>query len=253
MNMAKPIPLFPKGAQPGQFAATVATEIAEAKSALSTLEAGRGVAALQAVTEGGDANALAKLDAEAANIRLRIFNLHAAHRAASEQDALHAAESWYRRQLSDLAAFKVALAERDTAVEKFCGAIKIAAVAYREIFELSDAVAVLLPEGTHLPSGFSAHHGEVRVDGLPQAAPLDHLASFEMFRHSGITRPGQSGALPGATPFSLSTLFQADAIEPWGESSKRLSDYFVEAVKNQIELGHRIELEAIDGALEAAE
>jgi len=250
--MAKPTPLFPRGEPDGPLAPAVATEIEAAESALATLEAGRGSAALSAMT-GGDANAIAKLDAEAVSIRSKIFSLQAAFRAANELDARKAADVWYQRQLSDLGAFKAALTERDAAVTKFCDAIQIAAEAYRAIFELSDAVAVLLPEGTRLPSGFSAHHGEVRVDGQPQAAPIDHLASHEMFRWSGITRPGQTGALPGSKPFSLSTLFRADAIEPWDESSKRLSEYFVEAIRNQIELGHRAEVDAIDGAMEAAQ
>jgi hypothetical protein len=249
--MAKLLTLFKRDETDAPFAPVVEEEIVSAESDLAKLEAGRGAAALSAMTEGGDVNAIAKLDAEAASIRARIFNLRAAYRAANERDARQAAEAWYQRQLSDLGAFAAALAERDAAVIKFCESMKIAAESYREIFELSDAVAVLLPEGTQLPSGFSAHHGEVRVDGLPQAAPLDHLASHEMFRHSGVTRPGQSGALPGSKPFSLSTLFRADAIEPWDESSKRLSDYFVEAVKNQIEIGHRAEVDAIDGAMEA--
>ena len=179
MNMAKPIPLFPKGAQPGQFAATVATEIAEAKSALSTLEAGRGVAALQAVTEGGDANALAKTRCRSSQHQAKDFQPSRCAQGGKRARRPTCCRKLVSSPTSPTSPLsKVALAERDTAVEKFCGAIKIAAVAYREIFELSDAVAVLLPEGTHLPSGFSAHHGEVRVDGLPQAAPLDHLASF---------------------------------------------------------------------------
>jgi hypothetical protein len=251
--MAKLMTLFKRDEGTAPLAPTVAEEIATAESDLQALEAGRGAVALAAMTDGGDVNAIAKLDAEAANIRARIFNLQAAYRAANERDARHAADAWYQRQIDSLGAFTAALAERDAAVTKFCSAIQIAAEAYREIFELSDAVAVLLPEGTHLPSGFSAHHGEVRVDNLPQAAPMDHLAGFEMYRHSGIERPGQAGAMPGSRPFSLSSMFRSEAIEPWNESSKRLSEYFVEAVKNQIELGHRAEVDAIDGAMEAAE
>jgi hypothetical protein len=248
--MAKAVPLFQRGEQGGQQALAVAAEISAAESSLAKQETGRGAAALSALTEGGDASAIAKLDAEVTSIRAKIFNLQAAHRAASERDARHAADAWYRRQLSDLDAFKVALAERDAAVTKFCEAVKLAAPAYREIFELSDAVAVLLPEGTQMPAGFSAYAGEVEVDGRAQAAPLDHLASFEMYRHSGISRPGQGGALPGSKPFSLSTLFCSDMIEPWQESTKRLSAFLAEAVKNQIELGHQIEIGAIDGAME---
>ncbi|WP_213740946.1 hypothetical protein [Bradyrhizobium sp. dw_411] len=250
--MPKLTALLPGGKTSVPIAPTVAEEIANAERDLAALEAGRGAAALSAMTDGGDVNALAKLDAEAASIRTKIFNLQAAYRAANERDARQAAAAWYRQRLSELGTFEDALDRRTAAVGKFCDAIKVAAEAYRDILDLSDAVDVMLPQGTQLPSGFSAHHGEVRVDGQSHAAPLDHLAKFEMFRHSGITIPGeQSRALPGAEPFSVSTMFNSAAVEPWHESSKRLNKYLVEAVKNQIELGHQLEVEAIDEAMEA--
>jgi hypothetical protein len=248
--MAKPTPLFQRGEQGGQQARTVAAEIAAAESSLAKLETGRGAAALSAMTEGGDVSAIAKLDAEVTNLRTKLFNLRAAYRAAGERDARHAADARYQQQTSDFEAFKVALAERDAAVGKFCEAAKMAAESYRAIFELSDAVAVLLPEATQMPSGFNAHAGEVEVDGRVQAAPLDHLAAHEFYRHSGITRPGQGGALPGSKPFSLSTIFRADAIEPWQESTKRLSAFLAEAVKNQIDTDRQIEIRAIEITME---
>lgn len=187
--MAKPTPLFQRGEQGGQQAPAVAAEIAAAKSSLATLEAGRGAAALSAMTEGGDVSAIAKLDAEVTSLRTKLFNLQAAHRAASERDARHAADARYRQQQSDFGAFVAALAQKDAEVGKYCTAIKVAAESYRAIFELSAAVAALVPEACKFPSGFSAFAGQVEVDGRAQAAPLDHLAAHEMYRHSGI--PGR--------------------------------------------------------------
>jgi hypothetical protein len=244
--MAKPVPLFPRGESAVPLAPMVAEEIAAAESELAALEAGRGDAALSAMSEGGDVNAIAKLNSEAANIRVRIFNLQAAYRTASVRDARQAAEERYRRQIDDLAAFEAALAEKDAAVAEFCEAVQVAAESYRLIHDMSDAIAVLLPEACKFPAGMSAFAGEVEVDGRAQAAPLDHLAAHEFYRHSGIERPGQGGALPGSKPFSLSTIFRADAIEPWQESTKRLSAYLAEAVKNQIEHDRQIELRAIE-------
>lgn len=248
--MAKPIPLFQRG-ETAPLAPAVAVEIAAAENTLAELENCRGTAALSAMT-GGDTDVLAKLETDVAAIKTKLHNLRAAYRAACELDARHSAEALYRRQLSGLGAFEKALADRDAAVFQFCAAAKIAAESYRDIFELSDAVAVLLPEGTQLPSGFSAYTGEVQVDGRAQAAPLDHLAAHEFYRHSGITRPGQGGALPGSKPFSLSTLFRSDAIEPWEQSTRHLSAFLVDSVKNQIERDHQIELRAIEIATEEA-
>jgi len=55
-----PTPLFQRGTQTGPLAPAVAAEIAAAENALATLEAGRGEAALSAMTEGGDVNALCR-------------------------------------------------------------------------------------------------------------------------------------------------------------------------------------------------
>jgi hypothetical protein len=63
--------------------------------------------------------------------------------------------------------------------------------------------------------------------------------------------PGQGGALPGSKPFSLSTIFRADAIEPWSESTKRLSVFLADAVKNQIEFDRQVELRSIEITMEA--
>jgi hypothetical protein len=249
--MAKTIPLFSKGEPAGPQAPPIAAEIDAAEIALAALEAGRGTAALSAMTEGGDVNAIAKLDAEVTTLRTKLHNLRAALRAAAEADARRAADARYKQQMDDLGAFEAVLAKRDTAVGKCCGAIKAAAEAYREILELSDAVAALLPEACKFPDGFSAFAGEVVVDGRAQAAPIEHLVSHEMYRHSGITRPGQGGALPGSKPFSLSTIFRADAVEPWSESSKRLSAYLADAVRNQIEFDRQVELRAIEISMEA--
>jgi hypothetical protein len=50
--MAKPVPLFPRGESAVPLAPMVAEEIAAAESELAALEAGRGDAALSAMSEG---------------------------------------------------------------------------------------------------------------------------------------------------------------------------------------------------------
>src|SRR6266404_3719052 len=133
--MAKPTPLFQRGTQTGPLAPAVAAAISAAESEIATLEAGRGAATLAAMTEGGDGNALARLEADATSIKAKIFNLKAAYRVASDRDARQRVELQTRAQLWQLSRFAAALTKRDELVTKFCKGAKIAAESYRGIRE----------------------------------------------------------------------------------------------------------------------
>jgi hypothetical protein len=242
--MAKPIPLFKRDEPAVPLAPMVAEEIAAAENELAALEAGRGDAALSAMSEGGDVNAIAKLNSEATNIRVRIFNLQAAHRTASERDERRAAEERHQQSLEALAAFTAACGQRDSAVARYCDAIHLAAAALSDIHEFSTAIEILIPAGTQLPRGHSVYNAELLVEGGgPQVAPISHVAAFEMARHS---RPGQGPTLPGARNFSLSTSSNTGAVESWADASKRTSEFLVEAIANQIERAREIEIASID-------
>jgi hypothetical protein len=242
--MAKPIPLFKRDEPAVPLAPMVAEEIAAAENELAALEAGRGDAALSAMSEGGDVNAIAKLNSEAANIRVRIFNLQAAHRTASERDERRAAEERHRQRIEGLAAFTAACARRDEAVEKYCAGVKLAAEALADVHEFSTAIEILIPAGTQLPRGHSVYNAELLVEGGgAQSAPISHVAAFEMMRHS---RPGQGAIMPGARNFSLSTSSNPGAVESWADASKRTSEFLIEAIANQIERAREIEIASID-------
>jgi hypothetical protein len=247
--MVKPVSLFPRGEPAGPLAPAVAAEIEAAESKLAELEAGRGEAALSAMSEGGDENAIAKLNSEAANIRTRLFNLKAAEIVAIDRDARRAAEDRHQQSLEALAAFTAACARRDEAVEKYCAGVKLAAEALADVHEFSTAIEILIPAGTQLPRGFSVYSAELLVEGGgTQSAPIQHIAAFEMQRHA---RPGQ-GTLPGARPFSMSTSSNPGAVESWADASKRTSEFLVEAITNQIERAREIEIASIDALVREA-
>jgi hypothetical protein len=248
--MAKLTQLFKRGAQTGAqtgpLAPAVAAEISAAESTLATLETSRGAAVLAAMTEGGDVNALARLEADVVAIRGKLYNLRAAHKVASERDARQRVEAKARDQLDQLSRFKAECAKRDELVTKFCEGARLAAESYRGIREITAYLTAFIPDGCALPNGMNLFNGECLVDGVAFPAPLEHMAAAELYKHAHIGQPGDVGTLPAAAPFSLSTLYRSEALEPWSQSTERMSAYFIDVLRGQIERGRELELAAID-------
>lgn len=244
--MAKLMQLFKRGEADGPLAPAIATEIAQTETTLAALEGKRGAAALAAVTDqaGGDA-ALTKLEAEIVATNGKLRNLRAAHRLASERDARQQIEEQTRERLEQLSRLEAELTKRDELVAKFCEGAKIAAESYRGIREITAFLTGFIPAGCALPNGMSLFNGECLVDGVGFPAPMEHIAAAELYRHAQIRSVGDVGTLPAAAPFSLSTIYRSEALEPWSESSKRMSAYFVDVLRGQIERGRELELAAI--------
>jgi len=159
----------------------------------------------------------AGLEAKITATNGKLRNLRAAYHVASERDARQRVEQQTRDRLWQLSRFAAALTKRDELVTKFCKGAKIAAESYRGIRELTIELTAMLPEGTQMPSGMSLNNGECLVDDVANPAPLEHLAAAELYRGAQIRQPGDQGTLPAAAPFSLSTIFRSEALEPWSQ------------------------------------
>jgi hypothetical protein len=166
-------------------------------------------------------------------------------RVARKTDARNEAEQHHQSLQAALEKVSAAFAARDKAVATFCQCAEQAVRAYRQILDKSHEIENLTPRELGMQHGF-AFRGETIVEGRAFPAGLDGMIGNELYRFSGIERPGQSGALPEAKPLGMMALLNPAASESLSVSFPRVSASILATMKTRIEEIYRRELASIE-------
>lgn len=167
-------------------------------------------------------------------------------KVAERTDARAASEAKHEHALAELAEFECLTKVKNKAVADFCKGAEMAQKAFLVILEANHRLSNALPRGCRFPPGVTPYSGEAVISGKVFPATTDILAAAEMYRHSGISDIGQTGAMPGARALSHEVLFNADQTEPWSESTARMNGFLLSSLRDQIETAYRFEIEQLE-------
>jgi hypothetical protein len=214
-----------------------------------------GLAALNGQTEEiatsvlkKDRGAEQKLTAHRARIRdaeTSVSELEFLLTVAKKADERTAAEQHHQSLQAAIEKVSATFSARDKAVATFCQCAEQAVRAYRQILDKSHEIENLTPRELGMQHGF-AFRGEAIIEGKSFPAGIDGLIGNELYRYSGIERPGQSGALPEAKPLGMMALLNPAASESLSVSFPRVSASILATMKTRIEEIHRRDFASIE-------
>jgi hypothetical protein len=224
----------------------VAAKLNIAIAGLAALEAQSSDLALAAIQKkSGAEKALTGHHARIRDAETSVSELQFLLSIAEKADERTAAEQHHQSLQAAIEKVSAAFAARDKAVATFCQCAEQAVRAYRQILDKSHEIENLTPRELGMQHGF-AFRGEAIIEGKSFPAGLDGLIGNELYRYSGIERPGQSGALPEAKPLGMMALLNPAASESLSVSFPRVSASILATMKTRIEEIYRRELASIE-------
>lgn len=224
-------------------------KLTDAIAALDLLDSQTEHLATSALKNSGARQKLSAHLKHVGEVQTSIAELKLLLRAAEKRDALQAAEQRHLDRLASLGTFEAATAAKNDAAADLCRGVEIAQKAYTAIIAASHRMANSVPPGTAIPRGSDTLSGEAMIHGRAFPASLPMLVAGEMWRHTKISHAisiDEMGAMPGARAISQEVIFDPAATEPLHVSTARVNAFLLDALRQQIEATHRVEIERIE-------
>lgn len=207
---------------PRRLAPEIEPRLRAAEQHLDGLEAQLGDARLDAELGKPDAGInLAALTKQLGAAKDDLLGLREAFRRASERDQRADADARARLQGSQFAAMQAHARASFEAMVELSAAAEAAAKAYRRFVDARAKMIAAVPIGAALPPGVTLDAGEALVAG-------------ELYRHSGVTEPGQRGMFPGAKAPSFDVWAQPHLIPPAVDTIKQQNEHVLSHIKGQL-------------------